>query len=90
MTTTTKKTKKQATKSRKPATKKERDPEIPSSASVAVIEGKKYVIMPLDDFEEWRDDLLLTAVMQERLESGEPFIPFDDIIADLNNAEKGR
>ena len=42
---------------------------LPSSADVANVAGRDFVIMPLDDFEEWFDDMLLMAMADERLQS---------------------
>jgi hypothetical protein len=55
---------------------------LPPSADVANVAGRDFVIMPLDDFEEWFDDMLLMAVADERLQS-KPLVtvPMEDVFA---------
>lgn len=76
------------TKKAKPRRKSR--PSLPAAADVATIAGRDFVIMPLDEFEEWREDQLLSAVVAQRLESGEKIVPFKEIEARLDRRAKAR
>ena len=82
MTTTTKKTINKRSR-KKPSP-------FPPTADVANIAGRDFIIMPLDDFEEWQEDQLLAAVVGQRLESGEKTVPFEEMEARLDRHAKGR
>lgn len=83
-----------ATKAKKPVKKsaagKKARPQLPPSAGITVVDGREFVIMPLDDFEEWQDEQAFAALMRERIESDEPTIPFSQMMAKLNKGRKGR
>ncbi len=66
----------------KPRSRRSRKRFLPSSADVAKIAGREFVIVPLDDFEEWFDDMLLQAVADERLQN-KPLetIPMEKVFA---------
>ena len=70
--------------------KKNRNPLLPPTAGVAKIAGRDFVIVPLDDFEEWQEDRLLAAVVARRMQSGEQLLPFEEIEARLDRKDKGR
>ena len=63
---------------------------LPPTADVAKIAGQDFVIMPLDDFEEWQEDRLLAAVVAQRLAKGEESTPFEEMEARLDRRTKGR
>ena len=90
MTTMTKKAKKPGNATTRRVGKKTKRSQLPPTADVASIAGKEFVIMPLEDFEEWQDDMMLTALVTERLEDGEAFIPFEEIEARLDQRKKRR
>lgn len=86
MTTTMKKA------AKKPARKNpsKRTSPFPPTAGVTKIDGRDFIIMPLDDFEEWQEDRLLAAVVGQRLASGEKTVPFEEIEARLDRNAKRR
>lgn len=56
MTTTTKKR----------VARRKAPPFLPPTADVATIAGRDFVIVPLDDFDEWYEDHLLAVLANER------------------------
>lgn len=74
MTTTTKK--KGATKAR---SRKKPEHSLPPSAEVVNLSGRDYLIVPMDEFQEWDEDRMLIALMAERLASDEELIPLEEV-----------
>ena len=74
----------------KPRARKKHVGLLPPTADVARIAGKDFIIMPLNDFEEWQEDKLLAAVAAQRLGSGEEIVPFEVIEARLDSRTQGR
>ncbi len=64
--------------------------DLPPSADVVVISGRKYVIAPLDEFQEWEEDRRLASVMRERLQDGEAMISFEEFEKRLVQKNRGK
>ena len=77
-----------------PATAKKRTAKrasfLPPSAGVTDVAGQKLLIMPLDDFEEWLEDIALSALVEERIEEGGPYISLEEFEHRLDKKNKGR
>ena len=84
MTTMTK-----AKKTAKPRASK-KQPLLPPSAGVTNVAGQKLLIIPLDDFEEWLEDIALSALVEERIEEGGPYISLEEFERRLDQRNKGR
>ncbi len=63
---------------------------LPPSAGVTNVAGQELVIMPLDDFEEWLEDIALSALVDERLKDDGPYISREELDARLAKRDKGR
>ncbi len=79
-----------ATKTKKTATPKKSRPPLPPTAKVVEIGGRDCVIVPLDEYDDWLQDALLTAVAADRLERDEDAIPFEEFEARLDAKRKKR
>ncbi len=64
--------------------------DLPYSAEVLNLSGRDYLIVPLDDFEEWDEDRQLTALMAERLAVDEELIPLEEMERRLDAKKKKR
>ncbi len=74
----------------KPAVADKDYPPLPPAAKVVEIGGRDCVIVPLDEYDEWLQDALLTAVAADRLERNEDTIPFEEVEARLDAKRKKR
>ncbi len=63
---------------------------LPSSAEVLKLSGRDYLIVPLDDFEEWDEDRQLAALMAERMAADEELIPLEEVERSLDAKKKMR
>jgi hypothetical protein len=83
-----------ATKMKKTAQKttaaKKDYPPLPPAAKVVEIGGRECVIVPLDEYDDWLQDTLLTVVAADRLERDEGTIPFEEVEARLDAKRKRR
>lgn len=94
MTTTIKKTGKSPVPKKKTGASKTSMPKkplrvrpelLPDTATYGTFAGKEYLMIPVEDFGEWFEDITLGAIAQDRLENDtEPPIPFEDILTRLD------
>ncbi len=62
---------------------------LPETATYGTFAGKEYVMIPVEDFGEWYDDVTLGAIAQDRLEmDDEPPIPIENITDLLDRKAK--
>lgn len=62
---------------------------LPDSAVYGTFAGREYVMIPVDDFGEWYEDITLGAVAQDRMDNDtEPPIPLEAILAEMNSPNK--
>ena len=52
--------------------------DLPPSANVITLSGRKYIITPLDEFQAWEEDRRLASIMRERMNDGERMISFEE------------
>lgn len=94
MTTTT--TKKMASKAKNGGAKRARGkakdlPPIPPTAKIVEIGGRECVIVPLDEYDDWLQDALLTVIAADRLKNHrDDAIPFEEAVARLDARKKRR
>ncbi len=75
---------------KKSASRKGGYPPLPPTAKVVEVVGRECVIVPLDDYDDWLQDALLTAIAADRLERGGDVIPFEEVEARLDAGKKRR
>ena len=63
---------------------------LPPSADIISISGRKYLIAPLDEFQEWDEDRLLLRLVTERIEEGGPYIALEEFEKRLEQRNKGK
>jgi hypothetical protein len=63
---------------------------LPPSAGVTNVAGQELVIIPLDDFNEWLEDIALSALVEERLKDDGPYISREELDARLAKRDKRR
>jgi hypothetical protein len=76
-----------ATKTKKNAVNKA---DLPPSADVITVSGRKYIIAPLDEFQEWDEDRQLASIMRERMHDGESMISFEEFEKRLDQKNRGK
>ena len=75
-----------ATKTRSRKSRKNR---MPPSADVATIAGREFLIIPLDEYDDWYDDHLLGLLMTERMtDPNQKIVPFSEIEKRLDKKGK--
>ena len=93
MTTTTGKNrspKKTSRKTRDNRVAKKDSALFPPSAEIVKLSGREYLIVPMEDFQDWDDDRMLAALMAERLASNEELIPLEEVEKRLDAKKKRR
>jgi hypothetical protein len=68
----------------------QRESILPPSASVTTVAGQELLIMPLSDFEDWMEDIALSALVAERLEDGGSYISREELEARLAKRDEVR
>lgn len=80
-----------ATKKR-PATKKPlriRPELLPESAKYGSFDGREYIMIPVEEFGDWYEDIQDGAIIQDRRENNnEQLVSLDEFLAELGTDEK--
>lgn len=92
MTVTTKKSAGKVGKAAPKRGRKNSGIPLPPSADVVEISGREYIIAPLDEYRDWEEERALAALMRERINDGDPLIPFEEFESrlDRKNRRKGK
>lgn len=92
MTTMTKAPAKKAAKPVAKRTPKKQDyPPMPDSAEVVTLAGQDYMVVSLEDYDEWLTDAMFDVMIRERLKHDQgPAVPFEEVEARLFPKNKGR
>lgn len=61
---------------------------LPPSAGVTNVAGQDLLIMPLHDFEEWLEDIALSALVEDRLKDDGAYITREELDARLAKRDK--
>lgn len=62
---------------------------LPDSARYATIDEREYVMIPVEDFAEWHEDLEDRAVAEYVRDDPAPGIPFDEMMRRVERNDKG-
>ncbi len=63
---------------------------LPDSAKYATIDDRDYVMIPVDDFAEWHEDLADRAIAEYVRDDPAPGIPFEEMMQRVRRGGKGK
>lgn len=53
---------------------------LPGTATYGTFSGKEYLMIPVEEFGDWYEDITLGAIAQDRLDNAEePPLPFSEL-----------
>ena len=61
---------------------------LPESAVYGAFAGREYVMIPVEDFGDWYEDIEANAIAEERRRFDDgPAVPVEDILAGIRSAK---
>lgn len=62
---------------------------LPNSAKYGTFDGREYVMIPVEDFGEWYEDIEDGAVVEYARDNPEPLVPAEEVRAGLGRGRRG-
>lgn len=76
---------------KRPVRKKAVQIPLPEGAAQAVIDGKKFIMFPHDSFDAWCDDMVLSAMAEERMKNWDgQSVAMEEVFARQDAKRKGK